>query len=185
MQIMLSNPFLLSRLRQRLTDLRPRLFRMASAWCSNPQQADDLVQEAMVKALKKLNQVKDHKAFDAWVFTILTNCFRDACRRPDKMAELEHEPVDELQPSAEDRWSTEQKVLQVRRAISRLGQGQREVLMLVDLEGFSYAEVAHILELPIGTVMSRLNRARQRLKALLTKPESIEQNKTVYLERVK
>lgn len=183
--MILLNPFLSGRLRQRLTDLRPRLFRVASAWCGNPQQADDLVQETMLKALKKLNRLKDYKAFDAWVFTILTNCFRDACRRPDKMTELEHEPVDESRPSAEDAWSTERKVLQVRRAISRLGQRQREVLMLVDLEGFSYAEVALILELPIGTVMSRLNRARQRLKTLLTEPESIEQNKTVYLERVK
>ena len=73
----------------------------------------------------------------------------------------------------------------MRRAVSMLGRGQREVLALVDLEGFSYAQVAGILEIPVGTVMSRLNRARQRLKQLLLNDRLPEESRRVHLERVK
>ena len=66
-----------------------------------------------------------------------------------------------------------------------LGRGQREVLALVDLEGFSYAQVAGILEIPVGTVMSRLNRARQRLKQLLLNDRLPEESRRGHLERVK
>ncbi len=167
-------------LQQRLGELRPRLHRTATAWCGSKQQADDLVQEAMFKAWSRRRQLKDAKALDAWVFSILANCFRDHCRGRSDFGELAERP--DQQRSAEDEAIAGQTVLRVRRAIGRLAQGQREVLMLVDLEGFSYAEVSEILGVPMGTVMSRLNRARQRLKLLLAAPQGASAG---HLERVK
>ena len=166
-------------LQQRLAQLRPRLHRTATAWCGNAHQADDLVQEALLKAWSRKSQLKDRKALDSWVFSILANCFRDNCRKRGEFSELADLPAE--QRSAEEEVMASQTVLRVRQAIGRLAQGQREVLMLVDLEGFSYAEVSNILGLPMGTVMSRLNRARQRLKQLLASREA----PVSYLERVK
>ena len=162
-----------------MAQLRPRLHRTATAWCGSAHQADDLVQEALFKAWSKRDQLKDSKALDGWVFSILANCFREHCRRRGEFSELTDLPAE--QRSAEEELIASQTRQRVRRAIGRLGQGQREVLILVDLEGFSYAEVSDILGLPMGTVMSRLNRARQRLKQLLASREA----SVGYLERVK
>ena len=67
--------------KQRLAELRPRLQRVALGWAGDSHLADDLVQEALVKALKNLNKLKNPDALDAWAFSILSNCFRDHCRR--------------------------------------------------------------------------------------------------------
>ncbi|MCP4128192.1 MAG: RNA polymerase sigma factor [Gammaproteobacteria bacterium] len=171
-------------LQKRLEELRPRLFRVACAWCGSGHQADDIVQEAMIKALKRLDQLKDPESLSSWVFSILANCHRDACRGQrytEEVLDLSQHP----QPSAEEEVIVAQRIHRVRRAIDRLSQGQRETMMLVDLEGFSYAEVAEILQLPIGTVMSRLNRGRQQLRTLLLRKELQEPGSVVQLERVK
>jgi RNA polymerase sigma-70 factor, ECF subfamily len=154
------------RLNSRLTDLRPRLFRTALGLCGDPQQADDLVQVALEKALAGLHRLKQPESLEAWVFSILTNCHRDQCRRRSREEPIQEWGDAEL-PGTEEILDAEQDVQRVRLAIGCLNQGQREVLILIDIEGFSYAEVADILQIPIGTVMSRLNRARQRLKILL------------------
>jgi len=65
------------RLRQKVCDLRPQMYRMAFAWCHDAALADDLVQEAMMKALTRLKSLKDESALKAWVFRIMTNCYRD------------------------------------------------------------------------------------------------------------
>jgi len=150
----------------RLVGLRPRLFRTILGMCGDAQQADDLVQEALEKALAGLHRLKQPDSLEAWVFSILTNCYRDQCRRHSREQSVQDWSGTSL-PGAEEILDTERDVQRVRRAIGCLNLGQREVLMLVDIEGFAYAEVADILQIPMGTVMSRLNRARQRLKTLL------------------
>ncbi|HHH38694.1 MAG TPA: RNA polymerase sigma factor [Sedimenticola sp.] len=170
-----------SDLQRRMTDLRPRLQRTAQAWCGCPCLADDLVQEALLKAWRKQHQLKDSSSLDTWLFSILANCCRDHFRRGGEPDGRETGTVPQ-QRSAEEEVTAEQTVLQVRKAIERLVPGQREVLVLVDLEEFTYAEVGQILGLPLGTVMSRLNRARQRLRLLL---ESYHRAGPAYLERVK
>jgi len=159
--------FLRTREAQRaLHQARSRLYRVAYAWCHSAALADDLVQETLTKALQKSSQLRDPKARDAWLFTILANCYRDHFRRSRDM-----EDIDELELSLEATPETEssraQIITKVRAAIGRLPQGQRQVVTLVDLEGFSYIEVAQILDVPIGTVMSRLCRARNAMKAIL------------------
>jgi RNA polymerase sigma-70 factor (ECF subfamily) len=172
-------------LKQQLAALRPRLYRSALAWCGNRQLADDLVQEALSKALKKVANLKDPESLNSWTFSILVNCHRDHYRRSRPEEEYQDLP-DECQPTADQLLQTRETVARVRASIERLSSGQREVLALVDLEGFSYAEVSKILQIPIGTVMSRLNRARQALRQLLLAadrtPKSIKRG---YLERIK
>ena len=149
-----------------LEQTRSRLYRVAYSWCHSPALADDLVQETLAKALKKSSQLRDPRARDAWLFTILANCYRDHFRR-----QRDTDDIDEIEISIdvtpETETSSAEIVGMVRATIARLPEGQRQVVTLVDLEGFSYVEVAQILEVPIGTVMSRLCRARNAMKAML------------------
>ena len=159
--------FVRSREAQRvLTQTRARLYRLAYAWCHSAALADDLAQETLTKALRKSTQLRDPQARDAWLFTILANCYRDHFRRL-----RETDDIDEIEISHETTPETESSSTEivnlVRATIARLPKGQRQVVTLVDLEGFSYVEVSQILEVPIGTVMSRLCRARSAMKAML------------------
>lgn len=155
--------------RARLEENRPRLYRVAYSWCHNQALADDLVQETLSKALDKSAQLRDLHTMKSWLFSILTNCWRDHFRQHREM-----EDIDELE---DYRWSHDMTpereheqteiVLRVRNAVAGLPLGQRQVLTLVDLEEMSYAEVAEVLGIPVGTVMSRLCRARRTLKESL------------------
>lgn len=162
------------RLRQQVCDMRPQLYRTAYAWCHDAALADDLVQEAMMKALTRLKTLQDEAALKAWVFRIMTNCYRDWGRRQKDTVD-----VDEVELPCDDcpEIQTERtRVVQdVRRAMAQLSDDHRQVVALVDLEGFAYAEVSEVLDVPIGTVMSRLSRARAQLRKLLLEqaaPES-------------
>ena len=160
------------RFEKRLEETRGSLYRMAYAWCHNRYLAEDLVQQTMLKALEKRNQLRELDRLESWVYRILANTFRDWHRRERPVEPLDnHEPVDEAGP--EQAASRTEIVERVRGAVAGLPAAQRQVLTLVDLKGFSYAETAGILEIPIGTVMSRLSRARQQLKANLdVRPEN-------------
>lgn len=150
---------------ERLEQIRPRLYRMAYSWSHNAALADDLVQETLVKGLKNVKQLHDLERLDSWLFSILTNCWRDHFRQNKEMEDVDemedYRCVNESTPESEHAQS--QIVSRVRMAVAKLPLGQRQVVTLVDLEEFSYIEVAAILEIPIGTVMSRLCRARQTL----------------------
>jgi len=153
-------------LRRRLDELRPRLYRLAYSWCHDAALADDLAQEALIKALHKSAQLRDTQALESWLFSILNNCWRDHLRARRDFAnvdDLDDAIVDES-PSPEQRYASRQTMQRVRLAIAGLPIGQRQVVTLVDIEECGYAEVAAILGLPVGTVMSRLARARQALK---------------------
>jgi len=145
---------------------RARLYRIAYAWTRSQALADDLVQETLTKALVKAGQLRDPKASEAWLYSILSNCYRDHFRR---LRETEDVDAIELVSNADpERESSQQQLIdRVRSAMMRLPEGQRQVVSLVDIEGFSYVEVAEILAVPIGTVMSRLCRARAALKEQL------------------
>ncbi len=146
-------------LRQRIASSRDRLYKVALAWSGDAMVADDLVQETLETALAKAHQLREVERLYAWMYSIMNNCWRHylRCRRPD--CELDEEQF--AADSDPEQLSGQQEIIvHVRTAIARLPVGQREVLTLVDLEGFAYQEVADILEIPIGTVMSRLSRAR-------------------------
>jgi len=142
------------------------LFRLAYAWCHDAPLADDLAQEALLRALARESQLRDRARLKSWLCAILANCFRDHHRRRreyDGLDALENAEAD-ASATPEESAAAAQLARRVRAEIARLPLGQRQVLTLVDLEGFSYAEVGEILEVPTGTVMSRLCRARQALR---------------------
>lgn len=155
-------------LKARITEARPRLYRLAYAWCHDAYLADDLAQETMIKGLKSVPQLKDASVLDAWLFSILNNCWRDHFRRSHPMADIEE--IMELPadgPTPEQQHAESELVGRVRRAVAALPLGQRQVVTLVDLEEMSYGEAAQALGIPVGTVMSRLSRARLALRDLL------------------
>lgn len=155
-----------SEFNKKLETNRPRLYRTAYSWCHNAHLADDLVQETLLQAMRSAASLRSFAAMDSWLFSILTNCWRGHLRSRRNLQEFDE---NEFQSTSNPETSNQQyqTVQRVRKAIASLPIGQREVVTLVDLEGFSYAEVAEILDIPIGTVMSRLCRARQALKTRL------------------
>ena len=122
----------------------------------------------MAKGLKSVHQLKDEAVLESWLFSILHNCWRDHFRRSHPLADIEE--IMELPadgPTPEQQHAENELVARVRRAVAMLPLGQRQVVTLVDLEELSYNETAQALNVPIGTVMSRLSRARATLRDLL------------------
>ncbi|MBT8439494.1 MAG: RNA polymerase sigma factor [Gammaproteobacteria bacterium] len=153
-------------IRERTKKIRASLLRVACSWCNDMALADDLVQEALTLALKKQHQLREVDKFESWMFSILNNCWRGHLRKLRETVDIDDVVLYEPRET-EGNMLEMQIVDKVRLAISTLPNGQRQVVTLVDLQGFSYAEVAEILNIPVGTVMSRLNRARQALKEQL------------------
>jgi RNA polymerase sigma-70 factor (ECF subfamily) len=161
--------FLIGPFRPGIEAQRPLLYRIAYAWCHDPALADDLVQETLSKAWVRRAQLREETSLKAWLVAIMNHCWLDHLRKRRDFDDIE-DWQDTLESSAdtpEANCNREQVIACVRAAVARLPLGQRQVLTLVDLEEFGYAEVAEILDIPVGTVMSRLSRARASLKSLL------------------
>lgn len=154
-------------LRKRIAEERLRLYRMAYSWCCDPTLADDLAQEAIAKALQKSHQLREPERLESWLYAILHNCWRTYLRQKKPDTPLDEEIIP-CEDSPENLNQRQQIIDIVRAAVARLPLGQREVLTLVDLNGFTYAEVAEVMGIPIGTVMSRLNRGRKALQLALS-----------------
>lgn len=171
----------------RLKRQRSKLLRVAYAWCHNRALAEDLAQETLARAVEKCSQLRESEQVEPWLFAILTNCWRDYLRRQRPQEDIENLEEALLDPAAGPERIGEQGQIvdRVRAAVGRLPIGQREVLTLVDLEEFSYAEVGNILGIPIGTVMSRLCRARQSLKKDLIEFDVAAVGEPAQLRRVK
>lgn len=157
-------------LRRQVERRRAALFRLAHLWCQDRSLADDLTQDALAKAIAAAGQLRDQQRLDSWLYGILANCWRDHLRSLRPAEDID--AVDERWLAAdaagpEQAASRGQLAARVRLAVAQLPLGQREVLSLVDLGECSYAEVAAILGVPIGTVMSRLSRARAQLRVSL------------------
>lgn len=141
---------------------------MALAWCHDAMLADDLVQETMMLSLQKIHQLKDDAAFDGWIYTILHNAWYGHLRKTRPSEDIDQIVVaDEASPEHEV--LMQQVDFLVKTAMAKLPNAQRQVVSLVDLDGLSYSEVSAILQVPIGTVMSRLNRARNSLSTTIKK----------------
>jgi RNA polymerase sigma-70 factor (ECF subfamily) len=159
--------------RKRIEGMRPKLYRMAYAWCHDADLADDLTQEALTKALGRAGQLREADAVGAWLFTILNNCWRDHLRARREFSDVDEldEVIFDQRPGPEGDCERNQTCQRVRTAIAALPLAQRQIITLVDIEEYSYADVARILQVPVGTVMSRLSRARQALKSHLLAQE--------------
>lgn len=140
----------------------PRLRRYARALCGSEGDADDLVQETLARALAHLGQWTLGDNPRKWLFSIMHNHYVDGLRRTTRRpAHLSIDAGDFTPSSLGDDAGIRRDL---DRGLQALPDEQREVLLLVGLEGLSYAETADVLEIPIGTVMSRLARGRERLR---------------------
>lgn len=154
-----------------LEDNWNRLYRVAYSWTHEPFIAHDLVQETIARALQHKDKITDPTALEIWLFKVMANYWRDLLRRrKDSIDVNDAQLVDTETP--EHHTERSNLILQVRHAISRLNQDQRQVVTLIAIQGYSYEEVAHILDIPVGTVMSRICRARQNLKQLLSQADN-------------
>ena len=151
--------------RQSIIEHIPRLRRYARALVGDRYVADDLVQDTLERAWNKFHLWRPGSDLRAWLFTIMHNVFVNQARR--RRYEIE-QSMDELPAVAVRATQGEQLELRdVDRALRNLPTEQREVVLLVAVEQLTYEEVGHALSIPIGTVMSRLSRARERMRQSL------------------
>jgi len=156
----------------RIAESRERLFRVAYAWCHDAMLADDLVQETLTAGITNSHQLRDEKKLFPWLYSILHNNWQKHLRSRRPQVELDDEiPCAEACPLCNCEGL--ELVERVHRAMATLPRDQRQVIALVDLEELSYSEVSDALEIPIGTVMSRLHRARRKLMIRLDMPEKL------------
>lgn len=146
----------------------PRLRRYARALVGNETEADDLVQDALERALSRLHLWRSNGNPRRWLFTILHNLHVDRNRGKERSPALDG--LDESLPDPASRPEDGVTRCEVSLALQRLPLEQRQTVLLVGLEGLSYAETAEVLGVPIGTVMSRLARGREKLRQLLDHP---------------
>ena len=142
----------------------PRLRRYARALAGDSYRADDLVQDTLERALAKFHLWRRGSDLRAWLFTIMHNVFINQLKARRELA-LDAAVEDGLQSAPR---SDPLELRDLDAALRQLPVEQREVLLLVGLEQLSYAEVAKALGIPIGTVMSRLSRGRERLRAVMS-----------------
>jgi RNA polymerase sigma-70 factor (ECF subfamily) len=145
----------------------PSLRAFAISLCGNVDRADDLVQEALLRAWGNLDSFEPGTNMSAWLFTILRNVFRSEYRkRRREVEDADGTYADSLTSLPNQTASLEMD--EFRKALDHLPPDQREALILVGASGFSYEEAAHICGCAVGTIKSRVNRARTRLAELLS-----------------
>lgn len=177
-----TDPAARERLEQSALEHIDALYRTALRMTRNQADAEDLVQESYLRAFRSLHQFTEGTNLRAWLFRILTNTYineyRRRQRRPgssslddleefylyDHLVDSRVQPTDERPEDVVLERLTVEDVVQ---AIESLPEEFRQVVLLADVEGFSYREIAEIVGIPVGTVMSRLFRARRRLQRIL------------------
>lgn len=159
-------------IRVRIVAILPRLRRFAYALTGSTEQGDDLVQEACLRALSRIDSWQPGTRLDSWMYRIAQNIWLDRVRANKVRGEVVDIGIMEGVAGSDGRTVTEHELtLQaVDAALARLPVEQRAVVALVCIEGASYKEAAEIAGVPIGTIMSRLARARRALHVMLNQP---------------
>jgi RNA polymerase sigma-70 factor (ECF subfamily) len=152
-----------------LTEALPRLRRFAYALSRDASDADDLAQQTVERALRSRSQWQEGTRLDAWLYRIMRNLWIDVSRSRVRRAKVER-PPEKGENAGFDPRDGQDAAIDLGRAMAamdRLPDEQREVIALILIEGFGYREASELLDLPIGTVSSRLVRGRAALLALL------------------
>lgn len=152
------------------------LYSYAMVLTRNPAEAEDLVQETYVRSIQAMGSFREGSNMKSWLFTILRNNWLNQLRKVRKgprMVPIEGEDGESneiVEPSknSHDQYVSKVETAQVRAAIQELPPEFREVILLREYEDLSYQEIASVLDCPLGTVMSRLGRARAKLRVLLS-----------------
>jgi RNA polymerase sigma-70 factor (ECF subfamily) len=150
-----------------------RIYTAVSRFCGNAEDAADIVQRAFINAFRKIQEFKGDAAFSTWIYRIAFNqaiSFRRENRHTtvsiySKDDDKVVEPAVESNPTEKTEGEETQK--KVQQALEQLEEGDRQIILLKDLQGHSYDEIAVIMQIPKGTVRSRLHRARLELKSKL------------------
>ncbi len=162
-----------SHFQELLVEHIPALRRYAMGLTANPERSDDLVQDTLERAWHRQHTFDGARPLRPWLFTIAHNLHANQVRYQARRPTLRLDALPERTAPSD---AAAMELIEVMRVMATLKADQREVLMLVGVEQLSYLETAEVLGVPIGTVMSRLARARERLRAVLAAPR---------LERVK
>lgn len=159
-------------IRAQMVAVLPRLRRFAYALTGSSELGDDLVQETCLRALSRVDRWQPGSRLDSWMYRIAQNIWLDRMRATKVRGEIVDVEVVEAMPGSDGRDVMESQLTlgAVDAALDKLPAEQRLVIALVCIEGVSYKDAAEIIGVPIGTVMSRLARARQALHAILEEP---------------
>lgn len=151
---------------EQIVMLLPRLRRFARNLTRNLHDADDVVQIAVERALLRLDQWRSDARLDSWMFKIVRNAWIDEVRSRGRRDKI-FVGAEAGENVGTDPMAAETNMLSVQSAMARLPQEQREALSLVLVEGLSYKEAAEVLDVPLGTLTSRLARGRDALQSML------------------
>jgi RNA polymerase sigma-70 factor (ECF subfamily) len=151
-----------------MTQMIPHLRRYARGLVNNREKADDLVQDCLERALSRRHLWNESRVMRPWLFTILHNIYANAARKFNRSPDLVSMTQMEESVSTDD--GIDLSLSDLNNALDLLSQEHREIILLVGLEQMSYKETAEVLDIPLGTVMSRLTRARKKLRELMQGP---------------
>ena len=158
-------------LKQDLIALLPRLRRFARTMTRSASEADDLVQEACLRALSRADQWDPAQPLDRWVFRITRNLWISEIRKRQVRMGQGQEPAEEsVELISTDTGEANLAASQLRARLAALPEELSSVLLMVSVEGHSYAEASALLGIPVGTVMSRIHRARKALAKQMSDP---------------
>jgi RNA polymerase sigma-70 factor (ECF subfamily) len=156
-------------LRDQIVGLLPRIRRFARGLTKDPYRADDLVQEACERALERLHQFAEDSRLDSWLYRIVYTRWIDRLRRSKtRSAHLALLEKDASEGAASNAAAGIERLMDVRDALAALPQEHRAAVLLVGVEGHSYAEAAAVMDIPVGTVASRVARGRSILAEMLS-----------------
>lgn len=163
--------------RDDLTALLPRLWRYAMVKCRNPDSANDLVQATCERALSRSHQFQVGTRLDAWTITIMQSIWkndlrRNAIRRGEGFVDVEDAGLIDMRESAEGKIF----LSEVLQAVDKLPEAQKDAVYLVYVQGLSYEEAAEALEIPAGTLTSRLVRGRTKIAEMISDPSERERS---------
>ena len=155
---------------------RDNVYRLAYRMCGNAYDADEAAQEAFVAAWRALSNFRGDAKFSTWLYRLTTNAAIDVMRREKRHQTVGDGEMVDVADDADSPQETVERTEQqeaVQKALSTLSEEYREVLLLRYMEELDYAEIAEVLQLPSGTVKSRINRAKAALKTALLKSGNI------------
>ena len=171
--------------RQDLELFWERLFRVSYSLSHDTHLAADLVQSTIEAALVNKHNIPDSDSLERWLFKVLVNRWRDHCRTRKYHANVDDEINLAQLDTPETNNELKETIMRIHVAMSKLREEHREVLSLIAVEGFSYDQVANILDLPIGTVMSRLYRSRKHLREYLSDSEPLKKRSRSNVRSIK
>lgn len=173
---------------QLIIGCKTRAYNIALRYMRNEDDALDVLQESFIKVFRHLSSFKEESSFDTWVYRIVVNTCNDMLRKNSNLKKTDSlyqcsgdddERMTELpdkSPTPEEALEQKEKAQLILKALERLTPEQKEIVILRDIQGFAYEEISEVLECSLGTVKSRINRARLRLREIL-----LEQNRNFFV----